>query len=96
MGENEEVVLFRLSEVEKRMDKLEEKEEKRTEEQSIIQKAIIEIQLSSKLTAETLAKLENRFEKLASGSTDKWFKLFEKMIVILAAIIGALLGTKLM
>lgn len=96
MGENEEVVLFRLGEVEKRMDKLEEKEEKRTEEQSIIQKAIIEIQLSSKLTAETLAKLENRFEKLASGSTDKWFKLFEKMIVILAAIIGALLGTKLM
>lgn len=95
--------LWRFSELENKMSILEEKHDKRLEKDSIIEKAILEIQISSQLTAKTLAKLEEKFESLIKDKAsddktreDKWFKIFEKIILILAGVIGALLGTKLL
>lgn len=95
--------LWRFNDLENKLGVLEEKHDKRLEKDSIIEKAILEIQISSQLTAKTLAKLEEKFESLTKEKTnddkareDKWFKIFEKVLLILAGVIGALLGTKLL
>lgn len=102
-GEINKSCALRFDVIEGKLTSLEQKNEKRLEKESVIEKAIIEIQVSSQLTAKTLAKLEERFEKIICASTqgnkvtnDKWFKLFEKIILVGAGIIGALLGQKIL
>lgn len=87
---------FRFDTLEVKLEKMDELNQKRAERDSVIERAIVEIQTSNKLTAETLSRLETRFEGFSTASNDKWFKLVEKAIVILAGIIGVLIGQKVL
>lgn len=97
--EANETCLMRFSSLDERLERIEEKNEKRAENDKLIEKAIIEIQISSGLTAKTLAKLEEKFETLTQDKnkllSDGVFKLVEKVLFILAGIIGALIGQKI-
>ena len=67
----------------------------------------VQIQMASNLTAQTLAKLESRFELFMNSTimttstnaklnNEQWMKLGEKALLILAGIIGALIGQKIL
>jgi hypothetical protein len=94
-----ETCLMRFNALEEKLEILEDKNEKRAENDRLIEKAIIEIQISSGLTAKTLAKLEEKFETFIGNinktSGDNMYKLLEKGLYVLAGIIGALIGQKI-
>lgn len=87
---------FRFDCLEVRMDKLDERDVKQTERYSIIEKAIVEIQTSSSLIAQTLGKLEKRFDDNVNNTNAKWFKIIERVLVLLAGIITAVIGEKIL
>lgn len=86
--------LARLERLEVRTEKVEDKEEKRQDEMNLIGKAIIEIQVSSRLTAETLAKLESKFEAFNTRNENKMYDILKLCIVGLLGILGGVLGVK--
>jgi tetrahydromethanopterin S-methyltransferase subunit G len=86
--------ILKFDELTNRLVRVEKFNEQRTEKENTIEKAILEIQLSNKLIAQTLSKLEERFENFTKDNSDKMFKVLQKSLYILFGIILALLGYK--
>lgn len=91
---NQEVCNLRFDELEKRVSKMEDYNEKKAEEMSVISKAIVAIQTANEYTAKTLErieqKLEEKVEKVSFFATESGKNVL-KYGVILAIGIGALL-----
>jgi len=88
--------IFNFTTIDARLDRMEESVERQSVRNETIEKAIIEIKTSSGLIAETLAKLESRFESFQTTSQTQMFKLIERALLVIAGIAGALLGVKIL
>lgn len=85
-----------MGNIKDRIDTLEKSNTKRVEDLNTIEKAIIAIQVANEQTAKTLERLENVVQFNTNNNNDKWFKLIEKGLLILAGVISALVGTQIM
>lgn len=87
-----EICDLKYNALEERVVKVEEHTTKRDDAMNVVEKAIVAIQAANDVTSQTLAKLE---QKLNGTKDDAWFKLFEKIILILLGFVAAILGAKL-
>lgn len=84
---------YKFNMLERSIERLVQYDEQRREEISVIKEAVVTIKASNSQMAEAIIELKDHWKPNGTSSeTSQWFKLFEKVVIALIVMIGAIVG----
>lgn len=87
-----ELIDYRFEAIEKAIERLSQYDEQRREEIATMKEAVIAIKVSNEQAVTAITELKESLKSIKPNTEDKWFKLFEKIVIALIIMLGTIIG----